>query len=64
MAKVIIKFPYMLKPDIRKQKYEELKKQWESGLMVIDDCTQVIVLKDEDELVLSENEEAGDGGNT
>lgn len=64
MAKVIIKFPYMLKPDIGKQKYEELKKQWESGLMVIDDCTQVIVLKDEDELVLSENEEASDGGNT
>lgn len=61
MAKVIIKFPYMLKPDIRKQKYEELKKQWESGLMIIDDCTQVIVLKDEDELVLSENEETIDG---
>lgn len=61
MAKVIIKFPYTLKPDVRKQKYEELKKQWESGLMVIDDCTQVIVLKDEDKLVLSENEEASDG---
>ena len=61
MAKVIIKFPYMLEPDVRKQKYEELKKQWESGLMVIDDFTQVIVLKDEDELVLSENEEASDG---
>lgn len=61
MAKVIIKFPYMLKSDVRKQKYEELKKQWESGLMVIDDCTQVIVLKDEDELVLSENEETDNG---
>ena len=61
MAKVIIKCPYSLKPDVRKQKYEELKKQWESGLMVIDDCTQVIVLKDEDKLVLSENEEASDG---
>lgn len=61
MAKVIIKFPYTLKPDVRKQKYEELKNQWESGLMVIDDCTQVIVLKDDDELVLSENEETDNG---
>lgn len=57
MAKVIIKFPYALKQDIRKQKYEELEKQWESGLMVIDDCTQVMILKDEDELVLSENDD-------
>lgn len=57
MAKVIIKFPYALKSDIRKQKYEELEKQWESGLMVIDDCTQVIILKDEDELILSEDDD-------
>lgn len=64
MAKVIIKFPYTLKPDVRKQKYEELKKQWDSGVMVIDDCTQVIVLKDEDELVFSENVEVRNGGNT
>lgn len=49
MAKIIIKFPDTLKPDVKKQKYEEFKKQWESGLMVIDDTAQVIILRDEDD---------------
>ena len=29
MAKVIIQYPYVMKQDTRKQKYEEIKKQWD-----------------------------------
>ena len=55
MSKVLIKFPYILKPGPRKARADELRKQWnENGLIVIDGSFDVTVVKDDDDLIIEE----------
>ena len=46
MAKVIIQFPYIMKQDVRKQRYEEIKKQFDDGLLVLDGSCRVVISND------------------
>lgn len=57
MAKIIIQYPYVLKQDVRKQKYEEIKKQWDEGLLVLDGLCKVVISNDTDVIVVEFKEE-------
>ena len=57
MAKVIIQYPYALKQDARKQKYEEIKKQWDKGLLVLDGFCKVTIRNDDDVIAVEFKEE-------
>lgn len=57
MAKVIIQYPYAIKKDARKQKYEEIKKQWDEGLLVLDGLCKVVISNDTDVIVVEFKEE-------
>ena len=53
MAKVIFRFPYILKPGPRKAKADELRKQWnENNFIVIDSDFDVTIVKDDDDLII------------
>lgn len=57
MSKVLIKFPYILKPGPRKEKADWLRQQWnEKGLIVIDGSLDVMVVKDDDDLIIEESQ--------
>lgn len=57
MAKVIVKFPYILKPGPRKARAEWLRQQWnDNGLIVIDGSFDVTIVKDDDDLIIEENQ--------
>ncbi len=57
MAKVIIQYPYFITKDMRKQKYEEIKKQWDDGLLVLDGSCRVVISKDTDIIAVEFKEE-------
>ena len=57
MAKVILQYPYNLKPDVKKEMTEKLQKDWENGLLVVEGYVQVTVLKDEDVIVIDTDSE-------
>ena len=61
MAKVIIHCPYSIKTDRRKELYETYKKQWDSGVLVLDGCVQVTVFRDEDVIDVTFKEEPDNG---
>lgn len=55
MAKVIFKFPYILKPGPRKARAEELRKQWNENNFIVIDCDfDVTIVKDDDDLIIEE----------
>lgn len=60
MAKVIIQYPYVIKKDVRKQKYEEIKKQWDDGLLVLDGSCRVVISRDTDVIAVEFKEEEND----
>lgn len=57
MAKVIIQYPYTIKKDAREQKYEEIKKQWDDGLLVLDGSCRVVISRDSDIIAVEFKEE-------
>lgn len=57
MAKIIVQYPYMLKADAKKALIERLQKDWENGLLIVDNAATVSVLKDEDVIVVQTNDE-------
>ncbi len=53
MAKVIFKFPYILKPGPRRARANALRKQWiENNFIVIDGSFDVTIVKDDDDLII------------
>ena len=57
MAKVMVKFPYTLKPYRKKARADWLRQQWnEKGLIVIDGSFDVTVVKDDDVLIIEETQ--------
>lgn len=56
MAKVILQYPYAMKPDTKKQKFDKLKKEWDEGFLILEGYVQVTVLKDEDVIIINDME--------
>lgn len=52
MAKVIVQYPYLLTASAKKDITEKLQKDWENGLLAVDNAVTVSVLKDEDVIVV------------
>ena len=63
MAKVIVQYPYFLKRDAMKQKYEEIKKQLDDGLLVLDGSCRVVISKDTDIIAVEFKEKENDISN-
>lgn len=57
MAKVIIKYPYVIKAEARAQKIKQLQDMWDNGLLVLADCAQVIIRPDDDIVEVQFSEE-------
>ena len=52
MAKILVQFPYLLKPGSRMKQAEILKKQWEENdIIIIDAGTKVTIIKEDDYII-------------
>ena len=64
MAKVILQYPYAMKPDTKKQKYDQLKKDWDNGFLIVEGYVQVTVLKDTDVIMINDMEDIQKDGSS